>query len=277
MSRRGRDGCRLNAVRLVIGAIVAISSLVVYFTSQQENPVTGKTQHVGMSVEQEITLGLEAAPKMAQEFGGMERNDEAQALVDRLGREIVRESAAGDSPYRFEFSLLDDGQTVNAFALPGGPIFITDALYQELETEAEVAGVLAHEVAHVVGRHSAEQIAKAKLTEGLTGAAVIATYDPDNPSSRQVAQMAALVGQLITMKYSREHELEADTLGVCFMSAAGHDPRALLDVMEVLAQAREGRAPPEFLSTHPNPDNRMDNIREAIGNRESCPKARGGS
>ncbi len=271
MSRRGRDGCQLNAVRLIIGAIVAISSLVIYFTSQQENPVTGKTQHVGISVEQEIVLGLEAAPKMAQQFGGMERNDEAQALVDRLGQEIVRKSAAGDSPYQFEFSLLDDGQTVNAFALPGGPIFITDALYQQLDTEAELAGVLAHEVAHVVGRHSAEQIAKARLTEGLSGAAVIATYDPDNASSRQVAQMAALVGQMINMKFSREHELEADTLGVCFLSAAGYDPRALLRVMEVLAEAREGQAPPEFFSTHPNPGNRMENIREAIRNVERCP------
>jgi len=270
MSRR-RGGCQLNAVRLIVGAIVAISSLVVYLTSQQENPVTGETQHVGMSVEQEITLGLEAAPKMAQRFGGMERNDEAQAMVDRLGQEIVRESVAGDSPYEFEFSLLDDGETVNAFALPGGPVFITDALYEELDTEAELAGVLAHEVAHVVGRHSAEQIAKAKLTEGLTGAAVIATYDPDNPSSRQVAQMAALVGQLINMKFSREHELEADTLGVCFLSAAGYDPRALLEVMEVLAEAREGRAPPEFFSTHPNPENRMESIQEAIRNVDQCP------
>jgi predicted Zn-dependent protease len=256
---------------LIIGAIVAVSSLVVYLTSQQENPVTGRTQHIGLSVEQEITLGLEAAPRMAERFGGMERNDRAQALVDRLGREIVRESAAGESPYEFEFSLLDDGQTINAFALPGGPIFITDALFEALETEAEVAGVLAHEAAHVVGRHSAEQIAKAKLTEGLTGAAVIATYDPDNPSSRQVAQMAALVGQLINMKFSREHELEADTLGVCFLSEAGYDPRAMLRVMEVLAQARQGQAPPEFFSTHPNPDNRMENIRETIENMDRCP------
>jgi predicted Zn-dependent protease len=260
-TRSGKRGC---SGRLIVAALVAIGSLIAYFSSRQENPVTGETQYVDITPQQEIVLGLEAAPEMAAQFGGLDPDPQAQALVDRLGQHIVQNSAAARSPYEYEFHLLDDEQTVNAFALPGGQIFITRALFDRLQTEGEVAGVLGHEVGHVVGRHAAERIAKAKLTEGLTGAAVIATYDPERPSSRQVAQMAVLVGQLINLKYGRDDELESDVLGVCFLREAGYDPRELLAVMRVLAESRSGQAPPEFLSTHPNPENRLQNIQAAI-------------
>jgi predicted Zn-dependent protease len=250
--------------------VIAIASLVTYFSSSQENPVTGETQYVDLTVKQEIALGLEAAPKMADKFGGLDPSERTQSTVDRIGQEIVAESPAGESPYEFEFHVLADRETVNAFALPGGQIFITRALYDKLDTR-ELAAVLGHEVAHVIARHSSEQIAKAKLTEGLTGAAVVATYDPDNPSSRQAAQMAAVIGQLINLKYSRDDELESDRLGVCFMEDAGYNPQGMREVMEVLASARQGQAPPEFLSTHPNPENRFEQIEEAIRNLEDCP------
>src|SRR6185503_6061135 len=162
------------------------------------------------SPEQEIALGLEAAPQMAAEFGGLDENAQDQAMVDEVGSRIVQSSPAGSSPYEFDFHLLDDDQTINAFALPGGQIFITRALFDKLQTEGELAGVLGHEIGHVVARHSAEQIAKTQLTEGLTGAAVIATYDPNNPASANSAQVAALIGQLINLKFGRDDELESD-------------------------------------------------------------------
>lgn len=269
-SGRGGRGASCSG-RLIMAAIVAIASLVMYFSSQQENPVTGETQYVDLTVDQEIALGLQAAPEMADQFGGLDPDERAQALVDQIGNEIVLESAARNSPYQFDFHLLGDQETINAFALPGGQIFITRALYNEMQSEAELAGVLGHEVGHVVGRHSAEHIAKAKLTEGLTGAAVIAAYDPENPSSAQVAQMAVVIGQLINLKYGRDDELESDFLGVCFIEDAGYDPSALIRVMEVLASARQGPEPPEFFSTHPNPENRVQRIQEAINNIDQCP------
>ena len=132
--------------------------------------------------------------------------------------------------------------------------------------------MLAHEIGHVVGRHSAEQLAKTQLTQGLTGAAVIAAYDPENPSSAQAAQMAMLIGQVVNLKYGREDEIESDLLGVCFMNDAGYDPQSMLRVMEVLASASDGQArPPEFFSTHPNPENRMEQIQAAIANLDRCP------
>jgi predicted Zn-dependent protease len=133
-----------------------------------------------------------------------------------------------------------------------------------LETEGQLAGVLAHEIGHVVARHSAEHIAKARLTEGLTGAAVIAVYDPENPSSQHTAQVALLIGQLVNLKFGRDDELESDRLGVRFMAEAEYDPRSLIRVMEILAEAGGPSRQPEFFSTHPNPENRVENIQQAI-------------
>jgi predicted Zn-dependent protease len=265
----GRGGSGMG--RLLIALAMAAFALISYFSARQDNPVTGETQYVDMTVEQEIALGLQAAPEMAQQFDGLDPDTSLQALVDEVGTGIVESSAAGNSPYQFEFHLLADTETINAFALPGGQIFITRALFDRLETEGELAGVLGHEVGHVVGRHSAEHIAKARLTEGLTGAAVIATYDPDNPASMRTAQVAMLIGQLINLRWGREDELESDFLGVCFIEDAGYDPRELIRVMQVLAEASQCQAPPEFLSTHPDPGNRVQRIEEAIQNLESCP------
>ena len=103
-----------------------------------------------------------------------------------------------------------------------------------------------------------------ELTQGLSGAVVIATYDPDNPRSQGAAQVAALIGQLVNMKFGRDDELQSDRLGVQFMSEAGYDPRSMVRVMEILAAASEGNRPPEFFSTHPNPENRIARIQEAI-------------
>jgi beta-barrel assembly-enhancing protease len=133
-----------------------------------------------------------------------------------------------------------------------------------LETEGQLAGVLAHEITHVVARHSAEQIAKAQLTEGLTGAAVIAAYDPDNPSTQGSAQVALLIGQLVNLKFGRDDELESDRLGVRWMSDAGYDPRSMASVMQILAEAGGPNRQPEFFSTHPDPGNRIARIEEAI-------------
>jgi len=257
--------------RLIMAGIIALVSLISYFGSRQDNPVTGETQYIGITVEQEIALGLQAAPQMAAEFGGLDPDQQAQAIVDQIGNQIVQSSAASGTPYEFEFHLLEDDQTINAFALPGGQIFITRALFDQLQTEGELAGVLGHEIAHVVARHSAEHIAKAQLTEGLTGAAVLATYDPENPASAGSAQVAVLIGQLVNLKFGREDELESDFLGVCFINDTGYDPSELIRVMEVLAASRQGDQPPEFFSTHPNPENRVQRIQEAIQNLEACP------
>jgi beta-barrel assembly-enhancing protease len=260
----GRARPRLNG-RIIIALVIAAVSLLSYYGMRSKNPITGETQHISLSVDQEVAMGLQAAPEMAAQFGGLLQDPKAQDLVDQVGQRIVRKSAAGGGTYPFEFHVLADDKTVNAFALPGGPIFITAALLAKLETEGQLAGVLSHEVGHVVARHAAEHLAKAQLTQGLTGAAVIATYDPNRPSSQQAAVMAAVVGQMITLKYGREDELESDRLGVRFMTEAGYDPRSMIRVMEILEEASKGRGTgPDFLATHPNPGRRIEKIEGVI-------------
>jgi predicted Zn-dependent protease len=243
---------------------MALFALFSYFKSSVYNPITGEKQHINITEEQEIALGIQAAPQMAAEYGGLHADQRAQAIVDAVGKKLVTNSAASQTNYPFEFHLLADDQTVNAFALPGGPVFITAALFKRLETEGQLAGVLGHEIGHVVARHSAQRIAKQELTQGLTGALVMSTYDPSDPSSQHTAQVAMLVGNLVNMKYGREDELQSDTLGVRFMSDAGYDPRALIGVMSILEQASGGGEQPEFFSTHPNPENRIGRIQQAI-------------
>jgi predicted Zn-dependent protease len=250
--------------RLLIGLVVAAFALFSYFGSSVYNPVTGEKQHINITEDQEIALGLQAAPEMAQQFGGLHPDQKARGIVDAVGKRLVADSAASQTKYLFEFHLLADDQTVNAFALPGGQIFITAGLFKKLETEGQLAGVLGHEIGHVVARHGAQHIAKQELTQGLTGALVLATYDPNDPSTQGTAQIAMIIGQLINMKFGREDELQSDQLGVRFVSEAGYDPRALVGVMKILEESTGGARQPEFFSTHPNPENRIEKIKQAI-------------
>jgi len=248
----------MGRARLVVAAIIALFAIVTYFGSTSENPLTGEKQRVAMTPEQEIALGYKSAPEMAAQMGGVSRNAQAVALVQRVGDGLARQSVAAKSPYRFSFHVLADPKTVNAFALPGGPVFITEGLLRLLKTEAELGGVLGHEIGHVIARHSSERLAKQQLTQNLLGALVVGSGD------YTTAQIGQMVGSMINMKYGREDELEADALGIRIMVEAGYDPRGMIRVMEVLAKASGGSRQPEFFSTHPAPENRAERIKQAI-------------
>ena len=250
----------MNA-RLIIAILVALFAIGSYFFRTSENPVTGESQRVALSTEQEIALGLRSAPQMAAQMGGVTRNEKAAAAVSAIGKKLVASSVAAKSPYRYTFHVLADPKTVNAFALPGGPIFITEGLLRLLKSEAEVAAVLGHEIGHVLARHAAEHIAKEQLMQGLVSAVAVGSGD------YSTAQIAQMVGGLINMKYGRDDEIESDRLGVRVMVEAGYDPRAMLRVMEVLAKTSSGSGRPEFLSTHPNPGNRTGQIQAEIEKR----------
>jgi predicted Zn-dependent protease len=247
-------------MRLIVMLAIAAFSFFSYLGKRSVNPVTGETQHISLSQEQEVAMGLQSAPEMAQQFGGVVGDDRVQQMVKGVGQKIVAQSVAASSGYPFDFHVLADDQTVNAFALPGGQIFITVALLSRLKSEDQLAGVLGHEVGHVLARHSAEHIAKQQLTSGLTGAVVMGA------GSYEMARVAQMVGGLINMKYGRDDELESDKLGVCLMSQAGYQPAALIDVMKILAEASGGSRQPEFASSHPSPANRMQQIEAHLSN-----------
>ena len=161
----------MNKLQLIIAVLVGLFSLFSYFGSSAVNPITGEKQHIaGMTQKDEVAMGLQSAPQMAQQMGGLSQDARARQLVSQVGAKVVAQSVAAKSGYPFRFHTLADPRTVNAFALPGGQVFITMALLSRLETEGQLAGVLGHEVGHVLARHSAEHIAKDQLTQGLTGA-----------------------------------------------------------------------------------------------------------
>lgn len=200
-----RQGSR--SISILIAIVVAAISLFKYYGTSSINDITGEKQHVAVTPEQEVAMGLQSAPGMAEEFGGLSRNQPAAAIVNQVGQQIVQKSTASKTPYKYDFHLLADQQTINAFALPGGQIFITEALLSRLTTDGRnlnqdmLAGVLGHEVGHVVARHSAEKMAQMELAQGITGAVTMATYDPNNPNTAYIAQA---VSNMIQLKYGRD-------------------------------------------------------------------------
>jgi predicted Zn-dependent protease len=246
-----------SRLRLVIAVLLALGGVVTYVSSRSTNPITGEVQHVALTPAQEIALGVQSAPRMAAEFGGELQDPDVRQYVETVGQAVVQKSEAARSPYQFRFHVLADPRTLNAFALPGGQIFITWGLVSQLGNEAQLAGVLGHEVFHVVGRHSAEQMAKAGLTQALAGAAVVATSDPNDPQrTYQNAAIAQAVTQMINLRYGRQDELEADQHGIQYMRQASYDPQGMVQMMELLERAGGSRQP-EFLSSHPSPEHRL--------------------
>lgn len=250
-------------VRLAIAVLFALFGLFSYCSTTVENPITGEQQRVQLSPQQEVELGLQARQEMAAEYGGLYPDQSLQEYVDRVGAQVVEGSIATQAPYPFEFHLLRDPQTLNAFALPGGQIFITAGLMSQLSSEAQLAAVLGHEVGHVVGRHGAEHLAKQQLGQALVTAVGVAASDGSD-GGRQAAILAQAVNQMVSLRYGREDELESDRLGFQFMTEAGYNPEGAVELMQILGAAGGGSRSPEFFSTHPNPTNRVERLESLI-------------
>lgn len=246
-------------LRLIIGIVVILFGVISYYGHESVNPTTGERQHVSMTPQDETALGLQSAPQMAAQMGGdVPMSDPRAQEVTQIGRKIVRRSEAAKSPYQFQYHLLGDTRTINAFALPGGQIFITLGLYQKLGDEAELAAVLGHETGHVVERHVAQQIEKSRLGQSIVLGTGIAASG--NRNGFATWAMADLANEMIQLRFSRQDESQADQRGLEFMTDAGYDPRAMIDVMNILKQAGAGGNTPEFLQTHPDPGNRVQAI-----------------
>lgn len=248
---------RINP-RIIIAIVIAIAGALTYMSSSSKNEITGENQKVALSPDQEVALGLQAMPEVAQQFGG-EIHHQVNDYVEAVGQRVVSQSVASKSPYRFDFHVLADAQTVNAFALPGGQVSVTVGMLRQLKNEAELAAVLGHEVGHVVGRHGAEQLSKQQFAQALVGAVGVATYDGTS-SGQQQAAMAAAVAQLVSMRFGREDELQSDSLGIHLMKQAGYDPSGMVSLMKVLQAQGGGKRQSEFFSTHPSPENRLSRL-----------------
>lgn len=242
-------------IRILIGIAIVAFAFIKKCNNKTLNPYTDRVQNINMTSDQEIAIGLQSAPQMAQQHGGLYPDQKLQSYIDMVGNKLVQSSMAKNTPYQYEFHLLADPNTINAFALPGGQIFITYALLSKLENEDQVAGVLGHEIGHVLGRHSAERIAEHDFWKTVsTGASV----------GVDMGGVVNGIGQNILLGNGRDDELESDKLGVLFMINAGYNPEQMIGVMKILKAAAGPNRTPEFQSTHPDPENRIEKIKEAI-------------
>jgi len=228
------------------------------------NPVTGQSDFVLMSEEQEIALGRQYSPQILKETPAYD-NPELAAYVQRIGAQVAAQSHRANLIYRFTVL---DSQDVNAFALPGGYIFITRGLLAYLNSEAELAAVLGHEIGHVTARHSVRQQSTATAT-GLIGAVLAGATGVQG-----AGDLANIAGTALVRGYGREHELEADRLGAEYLARSNYDPQAMLRVIQVLKdqesfelqrakeEGREPRVCHGLFSTHPDNDQRL---KEVIG------------
>lgn len=241
-------------IRIFIGLAIVAFAFVQRCSNSEKNPYTDRVQNINMTPEQEIAIGLQSTPEIAQQHGGLYPDERLQSYVDAVGNKLVNNSVARETPYQYDFHLLADEKTINAFALPGGQIFITYALFSQL-TEAQLAGVLGHEIGHVLGRHSAERIAEGSFWQTVTMGASVGA---------DAGNIVGSIGQNTLLKNGRGDELESDELGVLFMIQSGYDPYEMIKVMEILKAAGGPNRVPEFQSTHPDPENRIGKIKEAI-------------
>ena len=226
------------------------------------NPVTGKADVVTMSAAQEVEIGRKMHPQVLQQYGRY-ADEELQAYVTGIGLRIVAVSHRPD--LQFTFTVLDS-EEVNAFALPGGYVYITRGIMAYLNSEAELVAVLGHEVGHVTARHAVRQ------QSGATAAGVGATLIGILTGSGDLANLANMAGTALVRGYGRDMELEADSIGAEYLARLGYSPDAMIDVvrllknqemLEIQIARQEGREPRVYhgvFSTHPDNDQRLKEV-----------------
>ncbi len=216
--------------------------------------------------QSEAQIGAEAHPQLLAEFGGAMTGPQAQ-YVEQVGKTIAVQSGLGNARDSFTVSLVNSPVN-NAFAIPGGYVYTTRQLVTLMNNEAELAGVLGHEVAHVALRHSQrrQQTAQQNQLLGVGAAILSSVLLGSNPLGQQLGQAALQGSQMLTLKFSRSQELEADEMGIQYLNSAGYDPRAMATVLASLAaqnaldarlQGRDDARLPEWASTHPDPASRV--------------------
>jgi predicted Zn-dependent protease len=209
--------------------------------------------------QKEIQIGRETHQQFEREFGGRYPDAQLQGYVSGVGMNLARYAGRPNLPW--QFAVLNSKQ-VNAFAVPGGYVYVTQGLLFRLENEAMLAGVLGHEAAHIAHRHSVQQMQRAQTAQGLS---MVAGVVGALFGYGWAGDVTGAVTSLSLMKYGRDQEQQSDLSGLRYMTQAAYDPRGMVETMSVLQQSSGGKGGGvEFLSTHPNPKNRLTYLRRTI-------------
>ena len=238
-----------RTVRRVLGAALVSVSVAACETA----PITGRDQLVLLSEPQAAEMGQQAYAQILSEKPVVTNTEFSQA-VQRVGRRVAQAIEGGQS---WEFNVIED-ETPNAFALPGGKVGVHTGLAKVVENDAQLAAVLGHEIAHVTARHSAERVSQQLLVQ--QGVSVLGQAT-GTASLAQLAAAAATFG--VVLPFTRSQESEADEIGLHYMARAGYDPRAAVRVWQNFDKLG-GERPPEFLSTHPSPGNRITRLQNLL-------------
>lgn len=250
--------------RHALTSILAFALIALGATGCQTNKTTGRSQMIFMSLEQEAALGAEAKPQMLAEMGPAMARADINTYVVNIGKALLVPALERDpamAKFQWEFTVLDS-DVINAFALPGGKVFMSRGLMQKMTNEAQLAAVLGHEIGHVMARHGNERVSRSLATQmGLevAGAAMGSTE-----SAALIRQIAAQSTQIFLMKYDRNQESESDSLGAEYMVRLNYDPMGAVQVMDLFASLSGGKRQPEILSTHPDPVRRASDLRKKI-------------
>jgi predicted Zn-dependent protease len=245
---------RLSIMKGTYLRLTLLPVLVFVFVACQTNPATGRLQFNMVGMEQEIAMGQEAHQQIGVTMGIYE-DAELERYVAELGEAMAATSELPDLPWTFR--VVDD-PTVNAFALPGGFVYFTRGILAHFNNEAELAAVMGHEIAHVTARHGTNRLSQMQIAQLGIGLAMVL-----EPELQRFAPLAGIGMQLLFLSFNRGQEHEADRLGVRYMTNLDYDPRSMIDVMETLRRASEAAGAarlPEWLATHPHPENRAEEI-----------------
>ncbi|MGC1270355.1 MAG: M48 family metalloprotease [Croceibacterium sp.] len=260
--------------RIKLAALASAASVTLAACSTIPGAGGGAVAPGSPITQAEAQEGAQYHPQFIAEFGGEMTGPQA-TYVEQVGKGIAVQSGLANSQSAFDVTLLNSSVN-NAFAVPGGYVYVTRQLVTLMNNEAELAGVLGHEVGHVAARHSARRQQNAQRNQilGVLGQVLSGVLLGDSALGRTASELASTAPQLATLSYSRGQELEADQLGVQYLSRAGYDPRAMATVLTSLAaqnaldaqlQGRNDASMPQWASTHPDPASRVQNALQLAG------------
>jgi predicted Zn-dependent protease len=242
--------------------ILALIGSAIFVASCATAPYTGRSQVILVSEGQEASLGDDAYRHQLRE-SVVTRDAEAERIVRKVGERIAR--AANKPEYKWEFTVINDPEMVNAFAVPGGKVAVYTGIFGPARDEAGLAVVLGHEVAHALARHPAERMSQGLLLQ-LGGVGLGVALGGNPALANQVLQAYGITaGVGVALPFSRSQETEADRIGLILMAKAGYDPRVAIELWQRMEKKEGGKgAPPEFLSTHPGYETRIQQLRSFL-------------
>jgi predicted Zn-dependent protease len=250
--------------------IAAISLILLFIVSCSKVPITGRKQLNLLPESDMIGMSLTAYDEFLQENPPVSDRSEDGQMIKDMGARISTavEQYLSDNGlssrvegFQWEFNVVDD-PTVNAWCMPGGKVVFYTGIIDLAENEDQLAAVMGHEIAHAVARHGNERMSQGMATQLGVSAISVALSENPTVTNQLFMQSVGIGSQLGMLKFSRNHETEADKMGLIFMAMAGYDPQAAVSFWERMSEASGGAAPPEFMSTHPSHDTRIKDLQE---------------